>query len=107
MTTIHPACEACKGACCEEILLPLDWRDQRAMEYFAKRGERSNAPGYPVVILNAPCPQLVDGLCGCHEDRPAACADYPIGGLGCRNAIKRRRPDQATELLALTRIRRP
>ena len=38
------------------------------------------------------CPSLNDcGMCSRHETKPKICVEYPVGGLHCRETVKRRR----------------
>jgi|WetSurMetagenome_2_1015567.scaffolds.fasta_scaffold1237601_2 Fe-S-cluster containining protein len=101
---MNPACEVCKGACCEAFesgveldALPLEYEFR---EYVAVRGFPKRA------VFQVPnCPQLAfDGRCGCYETRPAICREYEPGGEDCQKAIraKRRSPDTILSLLGIS-----
>jgi len=83
----RPSCEACRGACCETILLPETL--QVDLEWLEVRGGRF-VPG--ALELAFVCPKLDTwGACSIYDDRPHLCREYAVGGVHCRAAIRRLR----------------
>lgn len=99
---MHPACAICQGACCESITVPVETPAQR--DYARVRGTLELAIGGEQMRVHSVCPQLTAaGCCGIWATRPGICEAYPVGGSGCRAAIRALRPEQADELLDLAR----
>ena len=86
-------CAVCRGACCEDILVPVDPEalDELTVEWLSARGEMVVWADRPHVRLRAPCPHLKDGRCGVYERRPLVCRAYVMGGDRCLETIARRR----------------
>lgn len=83
----RPSCEACRGACCETILLPETL--QVDPEWFEARGGRI-VPG--ALEIACVCPKLDTwGACSIYDERPRLCREYDLGGVHCRSAIRRLR----------------
>jgi len=94
---MNPACELCRGACCEAIVLPVKVQDpdiQRWIEYHGQPTDRG-------IYFECKCSKLKDGKCSIYEDRPKVCRVFEVGSAGCLTAIKRRRPEQETEIRRL------
>jgi Fe-S-cluster containining protein len=95
------ACELCKGACCESILLPID-ASPTTTEFYAARGEVFMIVGRTFAELPSRCPHLSQsGKCKTYDNRPVACSRFAVGSTMCVTAIQRRRPDQADAIMAL------
>jgi len=95
------ACELCKGACCESILLPID-ASPTTTEFYDARGSVFEIFGQTMAELPARCPYLSKaGKCMTYSQRPVACSRFAVGSTMCVTAIKRRRPDQAEAIMAL------
>lgn len=91
MSEIHPACAECAGACCENLLMPIDpsFMSSPVRKYLRTRGEFE---GDYMIRLNCPCRYLTDeGQCGIYTSRPDVCRTAAVGGAGCRAAIKANR----------------
>lgn len=93
---MNPACQICRGACCESLVFELPDSDL---------GRWLGVHGKPIgpaqVELPAPCTKLgTCGSCTIHETRPDHCRTYEVGGIDCRATVLRRRPEQAPEILA-------
>lgn len=96
---MHPACDICRGACCEGMVLcpqnygyrgdSLDWWRYHGIE--TKRG----------IYLNCRCRHLAGGKCAIYDTRPQCCRDFSPGATGCLDAIHRVRPQQAQAILAV------
>jgi hypothetical protein len=93
---MHPACQKCRGACCQDIILTPSLFAHPTTDFWRWMllhgellgGDRFMATG---ILLKTPCRCLQDGLCDVYENRPANCALFPVGGPGCRAAIARNR----------------
>ena len=97
--TMHPACQLCRGACCSSIVLPIDVTvvPREVAVMLTLRGSQE-ADGFR---LDAPCRHLSrKGLCKIHPDKPQVCRDYPVGGEGCRAAVRANRPLIADRIFA-------
>jgi Fe-S-cluster containining protein len=87
-------CDICRGACCEELEVHPDGEFPKVDEqYFIARSIGRTATGFRI---EARCPQLNElGLCRIHDDKPLACAMYPVGGRECLAVVATRRtPEQ-------------
>ena len=91
------ACDLCRGACCESWLVPVDGEGP-AKEWLLARGRQIKPR---TVEVETVCPQLRDGRCSIYATRPKVCELYRVGGPVCRETVRRRRPGQAAEILAL------
>lgn len=94
---MHPACQLCRGACCESIVLH-DLPPGDTSRWLALHGRvlPSGSVEFP-----APCRELdTCGLCRIHATRPEPCRTYAVGGVDCRATIIRRRPAHSAEILA-------
>jgi Fe-S-cluster containining protein len=95
------ACELCKGACCESILLRIDTSPIET-EFYDARGSVFQLHGFQYAELPARCPYLSKaGKCMTYAQRPVACSRFAVGSTMCLTAIQRRRPDQAEAIRAL------
>ena len=95
------ACELCKGACCESILLRIDTSPMDT-EFYEARGSVFQLHGFQYAELPARCPYLSKhGKCMTYAQRPVACSRFEVGSLMCVTAIQRRRPNQADSIMAL------
>lgn len=95
---MNPACELCRGACCESIVLkaPPAGDPGRWLAYHA-----DSLPDGSLEIQSR-CTRLSGcGACMIHASRPAQCREFPVGGPDCRATVARRRPAQAAAILAL------
>jgi hypothetical protein len=95
---MNAACDACRGACCATLVLPLPI-DGDAAVWITLRGKREG----DMVRINAPCNELVNGLCAIHETKPHICKIFAVGSPACIAAIRAQRPRQAAELIELAR----
>jgi hypothetical protein len=94
---MNPACQICRGACCESIIFPDIGGDPG--RWLALHG-RTLAHGQ--VELETRCNALNScGTCAIHAARPRNCRDYAVGGEDCRTTVLRRRPAQAAEIFDL------
>jgi Fe-S-cluster containining protein len=95
------ACELCKGACCESIVLPIN-ASPTTTEFYAARGEVFMIAGSTYAEVPARCPHLSQsGKCKTYSNRPVACSRFTVGSTMCLTAIERRRPAQAKAIMAL------
>jgi Fe-S-cluster containining protein len=98
---VSKACELCKGACCESILLPID-RSPMTQEFYRARAEVVEIYGNTFTEIPHRCPHLSNsGRCKTYANRPVACSRFAVGSTMCLTAIERRRPDQAEAIKAL------
>lgn len=90
---MHPACDLCRGACCEVLPVPINGA---AMTNDDRRHLRMRGLVLTnEVILNCSCSELKgDGTCGIYSSRPQVCRDFKVGGEDCRKAVQLRRKDQ-------------
>jgi Fe-S-cluster containining protein len=91
------ACELCRGACCESIILPLTGLNDDGARWFRYHGRLIG----DAVELAAKCEHLRHGRCDCYDTRPEPCRQFTVGGELCVSTVKRRRPNQAAAILAL------
>lgn len=90
---MHPACQICRGACCEAIMLP-PWWDPEDTRWLAMHGRLVDGR----VELFCPCHNLrPDGSCAIYEGRPRTCRVYVVGGEACLRAVARRRAQGVLE----------
>lgn len=98
---LHPACQACKGACCEYVCLPNFYRTSEmsadSKTWLGYHGEREGHD----LILPLSCKWLVNGQCGCYATRPKVCREFKPGSRLCRHAVLHRREAQAEAILKL------
>lgn len=105
-------CEACRGACCEEMVLPqrqleAAMTDADSLRWLELRGTRvayELIPGVDVagagVRFECRCTELTEaGRCAIYDDRPLACAIFPPGGRACLDVVRRRRTAADYELI--------
>lgn len=85
---MNAACELCKGACCESIVVGQPEGDTG--RWLALHG-RTAEPG--TIELETPCIMLCGGKCSIWKTRPDQCSAYPVGGADCRATVLRRRPN--------------
>lgn len=92
---MNTACQVCKGACCESIVVPIPSDDDGMwLRYHAT----SIAPG--LFEFATPCQKLCAGKCSIHETRPTTCRVYEVGGVACRSTVLRRRHDNSKAIFA-------
>ena len=91
------ACDLCKGACCEAIVLPFVFKDEDIQRWFAYHGTETNRG----LQFDCKCNKLKNGKCSIYEDRPNVCRDFTVGSPGCLAAVRRRRPFKEKEIVAL------
>lgn len=96
ITSNHPACNLCRGACCESVIIAVpDPSDQQWLDLHGTPTEAGT-------MLRCRCSKLrPDGLCGIYETRPKTCRVFEPGCVGCRLAIRELRPWLEAELTAL------
>lgn len=94
---MNPACELCRGACCESITLPLPANPDHA-QWLALHGRPS---GEGAVRLECQCRQLKNGKCAIYEERPQVCRDYEPGSRACLSTVVLRRPGNARAIFEL------
>lgn len=100
---MHPACEVCRGACCESLYVPIA-RDKATRDFYNTRGQVFTVLGQPhdIAEIDSQCRHLdICGRCVIHDSKPAACDAFEVGCKECRLAIKRRRSHQADDILRL------
>jgi Fe-S-cluster containining protein len=95
------ACELCAGACCESLMFGIS-SDPVSLEFYSARAAIFNVETITVAEVPCACPQLnASGRCDIYPNRPKACRTFKPGSTMCLAAVKRRRPDQADQILAL------
>lgn len=96
----HPACRACRGACCVSLVLPIDV-DSVPAEVGVMLRLRGSQEAYGFRI-DAACRHLSrNGRCRIHSDKPTVCSEYQVGGEACRAAVRANRPLAADRIFAL------
>jgi Fe-S-cluster containining protein len=101
---IHPACDLCRGACCEVIAVRpesfhLTGDERRLLEYRGTTTEMG-------VVIKAPCCKLGEsGLCTIYANRPQTCHDFEVGGFACMIAVHVRRLEREMEILRAMNVR--
>ncbi len=94
-------CFRCRGACCEEFILPLDAievrRDADAKRWFQLHGSLLIGPR---IHFECKCTQLTDeGKCSIYETRPDVCKVLEPGSEACLNVVRRRRTEVEYEYI--------
>jgi Fe-S-cluster containining protein len=92
-------CLECKGACCEQLVLPVPspiGKTGDAFDFLAARGDLKGKG----VVLEQRCARLTEeGQCSIYGFRPRFCKDYKAGGPACLAAVARRRlPEHYAEI---------
>lgn len=96
---IPPACQLCRGACCESIVLNMPVRDAPAEAVWL--GLHGTVLPDGRLELRTPCSRLDGcGRCTIHDIRPSLCRNFEVGGADCRATIARRRPERALQIHA-------
>ena len=90
-------CDLCRGACCESIALPIRYEDADAQRWLAYHG--TETPGG--IMMDCKCSKLKNGKCSIYQTRPEVCRVFEVGSVGCLDAIRRRRPFKAGEIIKL------
>jgi len=95
-------CLVCRGACCEDLVIPEQGMSGADIEFFEVRSGTALTGGAGF-IFPLRCPELSDeGRCSIHSDRPMLCAVYPAGGEACLSTLNRRRtPEQIAQIRGL------
>ncbi len=83
---MNPACELCRGACCESIVVASPKTDEG--RWLAYHGAELTDGKTEIA---APCSKLCDGKCTVWKNRPMPCVIFEVGGADCRATVKRRR----------------
>lgn len=96
---MNKACELCRGACCESIVLNVPTGDVGV--WLRYHGEPVGIHGQQVELAT-PCRMLCDGKCSIWQHRPANCANYQVGSPACRDTVKRRRENWREIFAAMT-----
>lgn len=96
---VNPACELCRGACCEGLRFPVTWFQSPDIEtWFAYHGVKDSADH---IYLSCPCCNLKDGRCSIYDSRPEVCRMFTVGSVACRAAIHRNRLQQEKDIVQL------
>lgn len=78
-------CAACRGACCETIIVPLSGDDD-TNRWAGLHGVHVNGSR---VALNCRCSALTaEGACSIYEKRPELCRSYLAGGQACLETVR-------------------
>lgn len=87
---MNPACELCKGACCEGFGIRLD---ESAMHKDDRLWWQIHGQQWPdgITFIPSPCTRLKDGKCVCYDARPSVCCEMKVGGSDCRNSVRQLR----------------
>ena len=93
---MNPACELCRGACCESITLNVQHKSADVERWIDLHGQRI-AGG---LNMDCACTALVDGKCSIYDTRPGVCQDFQVGSVNCLVSIGRRRtPEQRAAII--------
>lgn len=95
---MNKACESCRGACCESLVLNLPV-DGEVRVWLSLRGRVENDS----VRITAPCTKLRDGACSIYDERPLPCRVFAVGSPQCIASIRSCRPKDAARLIRLAR----
>ncbi len=85
-----PGCKNCVGACCQDMILPLNPQEVRKLRrggttftYLGKPSTGRDVRGY--YKMEGKCGFLKEGKCAIHASpaRPLVCGSFPEGGYGC------------------------
>ena len=88
-----PDCIECGGACCEDLVFPVDGLAVATRELLRVRANLVMIGQFHRgFAIESRCPKLdADGLCSIYPTRPLACVAYVPGGEACVATLKRRR----------------
>jgi Fe-S-cluster containining protein len=99
-----PDCLVCRGACCEQLVIPRMLLPKANRDYFRARGTLTEAG----LVLECRCPKLSrEGLCSIYEIRPVVCRTYEPGSQACEDAIFHRRTVSEVEEIHHTQEPKP
>lgn len=87
MNAVDPLCAACRGACCEFMVLTMTGSPQG--QYWAYL--HATGMHHDGMILEVPCRMLRDGQCQIYDVRPEACRKMVVGAADCQFARAWRR----------------
>ena len=94
---MHAACELCRGACCETMVIPIR-REEMSNDEAVWIGMRGKVID-DSVVLRCACSNLAeDGSCGIYATRPQVCRTYEVGGPECRTTVRLFRRAQAADI---------
>lgn len=92
----HPACELCRGACCETVLFPKAASNPDIDQWLGLRAIATTHNGNH--LCQCRCTKLRHGRCTIYDERPNLCSEYMVGGDACRATVKAVRPEIAAEI---------
>jgi len=93
---MNPACELCRGACCEGFRLPdAMFNSDDLNTWLNNHGQKEGNHIY----FPCPCGHFKDGKCLIYNFRPDVCKQFEVGGVPCRRAITRNRPRKHAEAI--------
>lgn len=97
---INPACELCKGACCEGITITLDAAaiSADARLHWQLHGDQWDEE---TTFLPCACRRLKDGYCTTYSNRPQGCVELRVGSPQCRQAVRKLRPKNWSSIYRL------
>lgn len=91
---MNKACEICRGACCETIVLDVSQRNPDFYLWLKYHGEALERG----IRLECACKMLKDGKCSVYETRPKICMVYQVGCSACLATIHERRYEQRNQI---------
>ena len=80
------ACQLCRGACCEYVVVKRDESNDDKWDWLCYHGEVTGN----VVKIPTPCSKFRDGGCSIYPDRPKMCRDFRVGCSLCVQAVSTR-----------------
>lgn len=96
---MHPACELCKGACCESMKINLSPLYPKLITFDTLRWIQAHGTVEEGGLrLETRCKHLIGGGCSIYSQRPQICRTYEFGGRYCREAVRDRRNNDSNIL---------
>lgn len=100
--TLRVSCLACRGACCEEFLLPrVPGPKDDASHWLSLHSTAVQVPSQGLSLkFECRCTKLSEaGRCTIYETRPSICRRFEAGGAACLETIRRRRSEAEQALI--------
>ena len=92
---MNKACERCRGACCESIILQVNAPNGDVGRWVDYHGTRTKNG----IEFACQCSKLKDGKCSIYETRPQVCKVFKVGSPECLYALHRKRTESEVKAI--------
>jgi len=100
MGDMNKACKLCKGACCRSCIVYLGDGGKDLVTRDVVRFTKLHGTETPAgTRFEAPCRELVEGLCMIYENRPTVCRNHWVGCPNCLQSIDHYHSPEMAELI--------